>query len=350
MNYLDEPRSGSPRGERTIAWDRHRHLVRKRSIRKRCFVVGFVVLGSLSVALVHSGAAAAVPSVWSVTSTPPTRSAFASVSCVSANSCMAVGRAVNKTLAESWNGETWSVLTTPNPGHPDYPYSVSCVSQAKCMAVGYYFAPSSTLGLAMEWTGSHWVNTVTRNRGLGSYLYAVSCSSSTSCFAVGRYVSSSDTDRTLAELEWFVLVGDQDPKCWKWRHSSQRSLLYLFQKLRCCRKRQCLRRGSDRSRVVERDRLVHRRQPERRNRQRAERCVVHQLEQLRGGWGRLHQFGHVANPRRNMERDIVVSHSESESREFRQLPFGCLVYELHELRDGRGLLQRIGPQPPPNAN
>jgi hypothetical protein len=48
------------------------------------------------------------------------------------------------TLAERWNGISWTVQSTPNPAHGDpgserHLNAVSCTSSGVCTAVGYYF-------------------------------------------------------------------------------------------------------------------------------------------------------------------------------------------------------------------
>ena len=62
------------------------------------------------------------------------------VSCISA-SCTAVGTRAEsgtKTLTETWNGSTWSVVASPNPSEAvfgSYLRAISCVSANPCTAV-----------------------------------------------------------------------------------------------------------------------------------------------------------------------------------------------------------------------
>ena len=91
---------------------------------------------------------------WMIAPTPvpvgPTESLLRSVSCVSAQACMAVGftddghpavygEAVNiGSLAESWNGSSWTQVPTPaSAGANPELYSVSCASAVFCVAVGH---------------------------------------------------------------------------------------------------------------------------------------------------------------------------------------------------------------------
>src|SRR4029077_911495 len=81
------------------------------------------------------------------------------VSCVSATACTAVGsRRVNgldKTLIESWNGTSWSVVPSRNPSaNNDSLGGVSCISAPACTAVGSYDSGSLTRGLIESWKGT----------------------------------------------------------------------------------------------------------------------------------------------------------------------------------------------------
>jgi hypothetical protein len=132
-----------------------------------------------------------------------------SVSCPSTTSCIAAGTYVDAsgtgvTLAERWNGTSWSQLATPNP--PGAPVSglsgVSCTSSPSCVAVGFYFDGSgASHALAEGWNGTRWSlesvpEPVDANNSL---LFGVSCSSASSCTAVGAYTNSSGVQVTLAE-------------------------------------------------------------------------------------------------------------------------------------------------------
>jgi phosphodiesterase/alkaline phosphatase D-like protein len=123
------------------------------------------------------------------------------VSCTSASSCMAVGSYRSEvgtllSLAESWNGSSWSVSTTPNPsgGTGIELSSISCTSSSACTAVGYYSVSGAVVPLVERWNGSTWTIETTPNlattleaTGEGR-LEAVSCASATNCVAVGYFV------------------------------------------------------------------------------------------------------------------------------------------------------------------
>jgi hypothetical protein len=82
--------------------------------------------------------------------------------CPSAQECVAVGDEpisdqVDKTVAEQWNGSTWSIVATPQTRSRSLRQldGVSCPSATDCFAVGFgYTGPDRTL--AERWTGGSW--------------------------------------------------------------------------------------------------------------------------------------------------------------------------------------------------
>jgi hypothetical protein len=149
-------------------------------------------------------------SKWSIVPSPSNGSvgsSLAGISCVSASACTAVGyydtsSHLPQTLAESWNGSTWSIVSSPNEGAGgDQLYGVSCVSATSCTAVGYYNTSSGAEQTLVEsWDGSTWSMVTSPDQGTSSNdLSALSCVSATSCTAVGVYDSSSSVLQTLAE-------------------------------------------------------------------------------------------------------------------------------------------------------
>ncbi|HEU4682194.1 MAG TPA: S8 family serine peptidase, partial [Gemmatimonadales bacterium] len=144
---------------------------------------------------------------------------LADASCVAPEDCFAVGSSVNLsgtrvTLAKRGGGSgSWSQLTTPNPAGATESYleDISCTSAVACTAVGRYRSSSGTiLSLAERWNGTSWSIQATPNPvgGTGVRLEGVSCSSATACTAVGRYTDSSGNGATLAErwngTEWTI--------------------------------------------------------------------------------------------------------------------------------------------------
>jgi hypothetical protein len=168
-------------------------------------------MAGLLVAL-QPGTAAAAPNLWSITPSPNVagaHSSLVSVSCLSVSDCVAVGAAYtpgtagqgDQTLIESWNGTTWSIVSSPNEGdNNDQLNQVSCVSSTYCVAVGNYSLGGGPVDALIEsWDGTSW--TIVASPDPGSYynfLDGVSCSSATSCVAVG-YDSNASENETLIE-------------------------------------------------------------------------------------------------------------------------------------------------------
>jgi len=129
--------------------------------------------------------------------------ALTGVSCTSRSFCVAVGFVFvtggTSTFAERWNGRRWSIQQIPNPkpnpglGAPieNSLAGVSCTSSRFCIAVGVAGAPEISRGstLAERWNGSTWSIQQTQNPSPNpdpdDALNAVSCTSRSACTAVG---------------------------------------------------------------------------------------------------------------------------------------------------------------------
>jgi hypothetical protein len=152
---------------------------------------------------------------WSRQSTPNPPGAVYSflsyVSCSAAKSCTAVGSSAGSAgmyaLVEAWNGTSWSIQSTPKPkaGVFSQLLGVSCTSATECAAVGDYANSDGTsVTLVETWNGSSWSIKPSPNPTgtVGSTLYGISCSATTACAAVGYYYSNlAGATLTLAE-EW----------------------------------------------------------------------------------------------------------------------------------------------------
>jgi hypothetical protein len=149
---------------------------------------------------------------WTIQSTPnPSGSSIATllaVSCPTGSACTAVGQyytslSNNGAFAERWDGHAWAIQTTPVPPGARLALlkGVSCTSATACVAVGGYVDSRGTnRTLAERWDGSTWSiqPTPTPIGVQNSRLNAVSCTAPTACTAVGR-TKTSGVDRTLAE-------------------------------------------------------------------------------------------------------------------------------------------------------
>jgi hypothetical protein len=154
---------------------------------------------------------------WTVTGIPgPANSGVSAVSCSSATACIAVGSGSPDPLAASWNGTRWTSLTTAAaPPGSTFPLldGVSCPSARQCLAVGYdHNAAGHQVILAEQWNGTHWK---LRNPALpgtkASEFAHVSCTRAGACTAVGDATSHGQSSAgPLAELwngsKWMLQV------------------------------------------------------------------------------------------------------------------------------------------------
>jgi hypothetical protein len=133
--------------------------------------------------------------------------ALLGISCVVANACVAVGTYTTSvsgmTLAERWNGTSWSIVPTPNPaGASSAQFTqVSCTAATACTAVGYSTHEGSTLTLVERWNGTEWVIQESPNPSgsANAQLHSVSCTSSSACTAVGYDVTGTGAQVPLGE-------------------------------------------------------------------------------------------------------------------------------------------------------
>jgi hypothetical protein len=138
------------------------------------------------------------------------QSTLLDVSCTpTPNLCTAVGGWKNAageqfTLAYRFSGSsTWTLQSAPNPsGATESVFQdVSCASETSCTAAGSQVGGGSTQTLAEKWNGSSWSIQGTSNPsgGASNSLFGVSCRSTT-CVGVGWSTDGSGVDTTLAEI------------------------------------------------------------------------------------------------------------------------------------------------------
>ncbi|MHB8288138.1 MAG: hypothetical protein ACYDEY_02670 [Acidimicrobiales bacterium] len=127
------------------------------------------------------------------------------VSCASASFCVAAGyyrgHYAILNLLLTWNGSTWSLNSAASLSAKtmlsNYLTSVSCVSANFCVAAGYYLTQSFTVwtqNLLLTWNGSSWslnsAASLSTSASVGNGLLGISCVSARSCVAAGYYDSS----------------------------------------------------------------------------------------------------------------------------------------------------------------
>jgi hypothetical protein len=142
-------------------------------------------------------------SSWTIENSPvPTgylTGGLSAVSCSAVNACTAVGNyqpepssevETESPLVEQWNGISWSVVASPNPGGSSWSAlsAVSCTGAGSCAAVGGYWQrgaqPALTNTLVESWDGIDWSIDRTHNPTSSNSLTAVSCNPNV-CAATG---------------------------------------------------------------------------------------------------------------------------------------------------------------------
>ena len=179
------------------------------------FVCGFIAIGliALTAMISPSGRVAKADCTvdcWNVISSADYSSdsdnVLLSIAAVGLNDIWAVGYynlGGEKTLAEHWNGTSWSIpLTTTNPGSDFNVFAgVTAPSSSNVWAVGYYEDDTSNAErtLVEKYNGSSWSLETSANQGSGNNeLVAVDFVSSSQGWAVGHYLNGT-VDRTLIE-------------------------------------------------------------------------------------------------------------------------------------------------------
>jgi hypothetical protein len=138
-----------------------------------------------------------------------------SLAAISANNVWVVGSYYNtrrqqtQTLIEHWDGTSWSIVSSPNVGkgevHDNYLVGVAAVSgnASDIWAVGKYYNPGTPHGyhtLVEHWDGSSWrVVKSPDPGGMGGnpILYAVAAVSASDVWAVGYFINPNAAYLTL---------------------------------------------------------------------------------------------------------------------------------------------------------
>ncbi|MEO8971363.1 MAG: hypothetical protein ABI406_07175 [Ktedonobacteraceae bacterium] len=155
---------------------------------------------------------------WSVvTSSGPGSSSshLSSVAAVSSNNVWAVGDYMNSdgssgTLIEHWNGTSWLVVTSPNPGSGSALTGVAAVSATDVWAVGYTNKSSTLQTLVEHWNGTSWQVVKSANVGKHPAFWGITTVSATDVWAVGSDGTNTKFNQTLTEqwngTQWSVVA------------------------------------------------------------------------------------------------------------------------------------------------
>ena len=107
----------------------------------------------------------------------------------SASNVWAVGsyttRTGDRTLIEHWNGRTWKLVASPNPGSGNDLSSVTASSATSALAVGTYFTGARQKTLIVRWNGRAWTPVPSPGPGQASGLAGVAATSASDIWAVG---------------------------------------------------------------------------------------------------------------------------------------------------------------------
>ena len=185
------------------------------------------MLGVAAGGLAAAGVALASIPVWSVQKSPnPGRNGYThdlyGVAATSTDNAWAVGAYIKgavagpieparkvgtrttrpgwRTVVERWNGQTWKLQASPNPGGTKDSYldGVAATSPDNAWAVGYYEKKQRTdLALIEHWDGQTWKTEKSSSGSHVSELLGVAATSPSNAWAVG-YLHNG-TDRPLIE-------------------------------------------------------------------------------------------------------------------------------------------------------
>jgi Phosphoesterase family len=146
---------------------------------------------------------------WTVVRTPNTGPNFNSFYGLTAKDgyAWAVGEHLNaayedSTLLEVWNGKKWSIANTPNPGSlRDMLFGASALSKSNVWAVGHQESADGIFETLVEhWNGRTWSVVRTPDPGsTGNLLYAVDAVSADNVWAVGQQSFAQGPDQGLVE-------------------------------------------------------------------------------------------------------------------------------------------------------
>jgi hypothetical protein len=151
---------------------------------------------------------------WAILPTPhpagSVQTFLGGISCTSPSACTATGEqhspsGIVHTIAEHWNGTTWTIQPTPNP--PGTPFaslaSVDCTGPSACTTVGPALTSVGWLILAERWNGTTWTIQPTPLLPAAHNMSppAVACPALSTCTTVGGYENDGPGSVTLAE-QW----------------------------------------------------------------------------------------------------------------------------------------------------
>jgi lysophospholipase L1-like esterase len=191
-----------------------------------CMAVGITSAGDPDF---HSFARRWDGTSWSSVSMPvfPDQGAYqgpvvTGVDCTSSADCFAVGWVYattehrDQTLVEHWDGNTWTVVPSPNNpvGSDTHLVGVSCASPTFCVAVGDTYTGRGFASVIERWDGTSWTLDSIYSKSdvpnvVNTLLSYVSCTSRTFCVALGYFV-----EQTFSSISNQLLLRHWDGRQW----------------------------------------------------------------------------------------------------------------------------------------
>ncbi len=111
------------------------------------------------------------------------------------------GSSREQNLVEHWNGASWKVVPSPQPGTGgSFLVGVRGVSASNIWAVGAYFNTAGDIDLILHWNGHRWQQVASPSPGVSPRLTAVRAVSANDAWAVGT--SESNTVSRTIILHW----------------------------------------------------------------------------------------------------------------------------------------------------
>jgi hypothetical protein len=125
------------------------------------------------------------------------------------------GNYVQQTLVQHWDGSTWTVIPSPSPGSQrDILYGVAALSDTDVWAVGGQQDANGTWkSLTEHWDGSSWSVVASQNPGTADLLYAIKAVSPSSVYAVGQQSTAFPNSLLLEHWDgkrWSLLAPPAD--------------------------------------------------------------------------------------------------------------------------------------------
>jgi len=154
---------------------------------------------------------------WSIVSSPTIGfySSLLGITAISASNIWAVGTYTDNssgnqsTLTEHWDGNGWSVVSSPNPPNSQYPVhnflaGATALSSKNVWVVGWVTDPGNTSlqTLTEHWNGTSWSIVSSPNVGTTNMrLYSVAAMAANNIWAVGFYYDNTGHPQSLIE-QW----------------------------------------------------------------------------------------------------------------------------------------------------